>query len=183
MALSPSTQLSPNFTVRDLTVTNTGIANSAGEGYLGNLRALAETLELLRGIDTFTVVSGYRSPAVNAAVGGQPKSYHAEALAADIIPHHMSARDFWFKIHNNPRYRNAVGEYILYPEEHGSIHVSAPTATKRGFDLILNEAGQYVRSGIAYAQENPTTVLAGVLGMAILAFAIYRVRQYGQQGS
>lgn len=178
-ALPGSTSLSPNFYVRDLTVTNTGIPNDADVSFQGNLKALAQTLELLREIDTFTVVSGYRSPAVNSAVKGQPGSYHTQGLAADIVPHKLTPEQFWFKIHNNPRYRNAVGEYILYPEEHGSLHVSAPTATKRGFDLILNEAGQYVRSGIAYATENPVTVMAGVLSVGVILFAIYRLRSYG----
>lgn len=34
----------------------------------------------------FTFNSGYRTPAHNAAVGGVPNSYHAQALAADIAP-------------------------------------------------------------------------------------------------
>lgn len=175
MDLPLTQQLSDHFNVAKLSVTNTGINNAVPLSYLDNLKALAITLELLREIDTFTIASAFRSSAVNAAVGGSVGSYHTQGLAADIVPDHMSPSDFWYKIHNNSRYRNAVGEYILYPEEHGSLHVSAPTATKRGFDLILNEAGQYVRSGIAYASENPL-MLAGLLGTVILVFTVYRLR-------
>src|ERR1035437_3354155 len=144
-----STQLSPNFTVADLIVTSTGIPNVPDDSYLPNLTALANVLELLRQIDTFTVVSGFRSPAVNASVGGADYSYHSDGLAADILPDNISNQDFWQHIHNTPRFSNALGEYIYYPLSHRTIHVSTPTAAKVNFDLMQNAAGTYVRSNIA----------------------------------
>jgi len=171
--LAPSTQLSPHYTVRDLSVTSTGLPNSPGDAYLGNLKALANCLELLREIGPFTVVSGYRSDAVNNAVGGSETSYHGSGIAADIIPNSMSPRAFWEKIHNTPRFRNALGEYAL-KESQGALHISAPTSTKRAVDLIVNSAGQYVRSGIDYAKSSPYMV--GGVALALGLFAFYRLR-------
>ncbi len=52
----------------------------------GNVQALMHELEVLRGElgQPITVISGYRSPAHNSAVGGVPRSQHLCATAADI---------------------------------------------------------------------------------------------------
>lgn len=51
------------------------------------LRPLCETLEVVRdalGGRAVTVVSGYRTPAWNARIGGARRSQHVEGRAADI---------------------------------------------------------------------------------------------------
>lgn len=196
--MDASTQLSPNYTVGDLIRTSTGLPNMPTDDYLPNMRALANVLELLRQIDTFQIESGFRSPAVNKAVGGEPASYHSEGLAADILPDHISNQEFFYKIHNNPRFRNAVGEYILYPLEHGTIHVSAPTTTKVGFAIIQDASGyhhetdipmdpRYVIADTTSQDDSPslpelpanTTMYVGLaLGLALILFAVYRARTY-----
>lgn len=54
--------------------------------YLDNVRLLAVNLQVLR--DYFNkpviVVSGYRTPKHNKAVGGKPRSQHMKAKAGDI---------------------------------------------------------------------------------------------------
>lgn len=192
--MDASTQLSPNYTVGDLIRTSTGIPNLPTDDYLPNLRALANVLELLSQIDTFTINSGFRSPAVNAAVGGEPNSYHSEGLAADILPDNISNQEFFYRIHNNPRFRNAVGEYILYPLSHGTIHVSAPTPNKVGFAIVQEADGSYRHhddipyddryvlpesSGDYSLPSLPASApiyLGLALGLALVLFAVYKSR-------
>ena len=80
-------RLSKNFTLRELTKTNTGIPNNPSEIEIERLRILCEkVLQPLR--DKFghpiIVNSGYRSPLVNKAVGGATGSQHVRAEAVDI---------------------------------------------------------------------------------------------------
>lgn len=51
-----------------------------------NIELLAEQLQVLRDYlkARIDVVSGYRSPAHNKAVGGAKNSYHVKGMAADI---------------------------------------------------------------------------------------------------
>lgn len=57
------------------------------EKYHGNLRELAENLQVLRdhiGVPVTVTGSGYRTPSHNKRVGGAPLSKHLTASAADI---------------------------------------------------------------------------------------------------
>ena len=83
-------RLSANFTVAEFTKSATadrlGVNNAPDVDSLANLRRLALDLEKVRAITgkPLKIHSGYRSPEVNAAVGGSPKSYHMVGCAADI---------------------------------------------------------------------------------------------------
>jgi putative chitinase len=84
-------QLTRHFSLDELTVSETarrlGMPNQpAGMQHMANLRRLAEYLEQVRALwrRPVAVMSAYRSPAVNRAVGGVPTSDHALGLAADI---------------------------------------------------------------------------------------------------
>jgi hypothetical protein len=83
-----SNQLTPHFSQAELTVTGTGIDNTPDAPHLEALTHLAESLEALRtsvfGGQAVLIDSAYRSPAVNAAVGGVPNSAHEQGHAADI---------------------------------------------------------------------------------------------------
>ena len=52
----------------------------------GNVELLAKNLQVLRDElgEPLTILSGYRSPAWNAKVGGKKSSYHMKAMAADL---------------------------------------------------------------------------------------------------
>jgi zinc D-Ala-D-Ala carboxypeptidase len=81
-------KLSPNFTLAELTVTQTGLTNEPPPDTVDNLRILAAKLEEVRaalGGKPIRVNSAYRSPAVNKAVGGSAKSSHMTGLAVDFI--------------------------------------------------------------------------------------------------
>ncbi|RRN78535.1 peptidase M15 [Pseudoxanthomonas sp. SGD-10] len=86
-------QLTTNFTLAELTVTSTGLPNQPGAEELSNLRALANhILQPLRDALGKPVIvnSGYRSAAVNRAVGGAATSQHRTGEAADIVVKGMS---------------------------------------------------------------------------------------------
>lgn len=84
-------QLSRHFSLAELTASETAAARGlnnqpASRQHMENLRALAAVLEQVRAIwaRPVEVISAYRSPAVNRAVGGVATSDHALGLAADI---------------------------------------------------------------------------------------------------
>jgi zinc D-Ala-D-Ala carboxypeptidase len=85
------TQLSPNFTLAELIRSNTatarGISNVPTAVHQENLRRLVvNVLQPLRDIvgRPVSINSGYRSPALNRAVGGSTTSQHSHGEAADI---------------------------------------------------------------------------------------------------
>ena len=86
-------KLSEHMTLAELCKTNTGIENVPNEAQVENLKRLCRWLERLRrrwndlygeGDDPIIINSGYRSPAVNKAVGGAPTSNHLTGCAVDI---------------------------------------------------------------------------------------------------
>ena len=74
------------FTWNELQTTQTGLANTAPPQARSNLRCVCFSLldPLRRALGPLRVNSGYRSRAVNAAVGGSSTSAHMRGLAADI---------------------------------------------------------------------------------------------------
>lgn len=84
-------QLTPHFNLDELIVSQTaarqGLDNSLPAHLLPNMRRLAELLETARwllGGRPIVISSGYRSPAVNALVGGSATSAHMDGRAADF---------------------------------------------------------------------------------------------------
>ncbi|WP_409281505.1 D-Ala-D-Ala carboxypeptidase family metallohydrolase [Pseudomonas defluvii] len=91
--------LSKHFTLSEMTASRTasrlGIDNTPNDEVLLNLKRLCATLEQVRSLvgRPVLVSSGYRSPALNRAVGGSPKSTHRLGLAADISVAGMAPLD------------------------------------------------------------------------------------------
>lgn len=81
-------RLSKHFMLREMTTTSSGLANQpASPQVLANMRTLCEQiLEKVRAHYGRPVIihSGYRSPAVNKAVGGSPTSQHVKGEAVDF---------------------------------------------------------------------------------------------------
>lgn len=84
--------LSPHFTLAEFVVSDTaarrGIENDPPADLLHALKRTAQGLEAVRvrlGGAPIIISSGYRCPALNAAVGGQPSSQHTRGEAADFI--------------------------------------------------------------------------------------------------
>lgn len=80
-------RLTDNFTLKELTKTNTGLPNLITDLEIDNLSRLCQkVLQPLRDIygKPIIVNSGYRSDRVNKAVGGVPTSQHRRGEAADV---------------------------------------------------------------------------------------------------
>jgi hypothetical protein len=85
--------VTPNFTLAEFTDSQTaarkGIPNvpAVGSQERKNLQRTAEVMEKVRAIlgdKPILISSGYRSPQVNAAVGGSKSSAHMSGLAVDF---------------------------------------------------------------------------------------------------
>lgn len=82
--------LSPHFSLAELVssqvATRNGIDNAPAPAIVANLTRLAALLEQVRALvgAPIAISSGYRSPALNRAVGGAANSAHVLGLAADI---------------------------------------------------------------------------------------------------
>ena len=76
-----------NFSFSELTKTDTGIKNVPNDmNILSNICRLAAFLQTIRNELHLPIIvnSAYRSPEVNAKVGGVSSSYHVKGIAADI---------------------------------------------------------------------------------------------------
>lgn len=84
-------KLSDHFTLEELTVSETavrkGLDNTPSLEIIENLKKLASSLEVVRAILGFPIHinSGYRSLAVNIAIGGSKTSAHMQGYAADFV--------------------------------------------------------------------------------------------------
>jgi len=87
----PLDQISAHFSLAELTHTDTGLANVSNAGQGADLARLCETcLEPMRSlVGPMRVNSGFRSEAVNHAVGGVQTSQHTKGQAADVVPMQM----------------------------------------------------------------------------------------------
>lgn len=85
------------FTYLELVRTDTGLPNGPTDWQqVVNLQRLAFFLDRLRDYmgSAVIVTSGFRSPEVNARVGGSKTSAHLQGLAADIVPKSRTQEDF-----------------------------------------------------------------------------------------
>lgn len=148
--------LSPHFTLGELTASQTaarkGLSNEPDAAVLANLNRLAHTLERIRDLVGLPIVvsSGYRSPAVNKAVGGAKNSAHMTGCAADITCHGVPNRMLAQQI---VAAKLGFDQVILeFPDSStgGWVHVAIPDAGKsaRNEVLTINTGTGYV-TGLA----------------------------------
>jgi zinc D-Ala-D-Ala carboxypeptidase len=124
--------LTKNFSLHEMTKSETalrrGVPNTPGQKEIEALTRLAQhVLQPIR--DHFgravKVNSGYRSPQVNAVIGGSLTSDHCKGMAADIeipgVPNHTLA--VWIK--DNLKFTQLILEFYT-PGVHDSgwVHVS-----------------------------------------------------------
>lgn len=105
-----ATPLSPNFTLEEMTYSATalrrGIDNTPNPQHIAELKRLCDTLlepaRALLGVP-FHIDSGFRSPALNTAVGSTaPNSAHLFGRAADVVPQNSDLRACFDKIRHSP---------------------------------------------------------------------------------
>jgi hypothetical protein len=106
--------LSPHFTLSELTRTSSGIANVPTDAEVKALEALATTLlEPVRAkFGPVSIHSGYRGPAVNAAIGGSKTSQHMKGEAADFHCPAAKLEDImrWIVIESGLKYGQVILE-------------------------------------------------------------------------
>lgn len=144
--------LSEHFSLAELTrsarARALGIDNTPGPLELSNLEHLARELaEPLRGrVGALKVTSGYRSPELNAAVGGSSTSAHMAGRAMDVAPLRSSSERAFRELYNLWLERRAmVDQAILYhPTRGGHVHLGW-SDRPRGEFLYAGPAGGYTR--------------------------------------
>jgi hypothetical protein len=127
-------RLSKNFLLSEITHSNTakrlGISNEPNKEHLKNLQGLVrEVIQPIRdGLGPIRVTSGYRSPALNRAIGGSHKSQHCKGQALDIQfwkAGKMKNKEIYdFVIKNNIEFDQMINEFdfswihISFREDH-----------------------------------------------------------------
>jgi len=116
--------LSPHFARWEFTVSQEavrrGIANEPSAAQWDRLEALAVTiLEPAREhCGPLHINSGYRSAALNAAIGGAANSQHMRGEAADVIPKQGTLSDLFKWMHANAPFDQIIWEFGAW------VHVS-----------------------------------------------------------
>jgi len=137
-------QLSPNFTLVELTTTQTGLPNVPSEAEISRLRCLAK--ELLQPIrdkwGAIRVSSGYRCLEVNRAIGGSKTSQHMLGEAADIEPIKADIDDVFRWIVNESKI--FFGQVIRESAKGKDwIHISLPRVNKPNLVALTYDGKEY----------------------------------------
>ena len=116
-------EITKNFTLTELTTTSTGITNEPNRQQVGALiRLCGKVLQPARDMygAAIYVNSGFRSYAVNKAVGGARKSQHTLGEAADITVHSREGNKKLFELIRN----NLSFDQLIDERDYSWIHVS-----------------------------------------------------------
>ena len=115
-------KLSKNLSLNEVTKSNTaerrGIDNSPTEAHIKNLKYVAEKVfQPIReyfGVPIY-VSSGYRSQALNEAIGGSPRSFHSHGMALDLDQDGrnkgVSNCDIFYFIKDNLQFTELIWEF------------------------------------------------------------------------
>jgi hypothetical protein len=134
-------QLTPHFSLAELTVTNTKIDNTPSKEVIEVLRTTAFYMEKVReilGNVAITINSGYRSPDVNGQVGGTSNSSHTYGYAVDFTAYGHTP----LTISNILAKSNLKFDQLIY--EKTWVHISFDPRM-RGNILTLKGKGKYVK--------------------------------------
>ena len=115
-------KLSQNLSLNEVTKSNTamrrGIDNTPSEEHLENLKYVAEKVfQPIRehfGVPIY-ISSGYRSPELNEAIGGSPRSFHSHGMALDLDQdgrnRGVSNADVFYFIKDNLPFTELIWEF------------------------------------------------------------------------
>ena len=138
--------LSPHFSLAELiasqVATRKGIDNTPAPATVANLTRLAALLEQVRAVvgAPIAISSGYRSPALNKAVGGAANSAHVLGLAADISTAKLAPKALALLI----RQSDITFDQLIY--EGTWVHIGLSTGVPRRQVLTAKFAG----GGVSY---------------------------------
>lgn len=151
--------LSLNFSLQELTKSQEalrkGLNNTPSQEVIGNLQELSNMV-LQRVRDHFgksvVVTSGYRSPEVNAAVGGSKTSDHCKGQAADIEIPGVPNAELAEWIRDNLDFTQVILEFYTQGiPDSGWVHVSYDPANLKKQSLT------------AVKQDGKTVYLQGLV--------------------
>ncbi|OEZ68179.1 peptidase M15 [Janthinobacterium sp. HH103] len=138
--------LSPHFGLAELVAsqvaTRQGIDNAPAPAIVANLTRLAALLEQVRALvgAPIAISSGYRSPALNKAVGGAASSAHVLGLAADISTAKLAPKALALLI----RQSDIAFDQLIY--EGTWVHIALSASAPRRQVLTAKFAG----GGVSY---------------------------------
>lgn len=143
--------LTDHFTLAELTATRTGLPNTPGDAEVAKLVRVAEMLEVIRAHfgRPIAVHSGYRSPRVNAAIGGSKTSQHMRAEAADFHVDGVPLVEVfdWIRLHSGMKWSQMILEGAS-PAHPTWIHIGLPDYWKGEQQQVLRFDGtRYSRVG------------------------------------
>ncbi len=147
--------LTPHFSYDEMTRTSTGKPNAPSVAELARLRAVCSAvLEPWRErVGAMKVNSGFRSMAVNDAVGGSVKSQHVKGEAADVVPLKASRLAAWQTLVRMMDEGLPVDQAIIY-EGTNHIHVSHTADRTARRQKLVSTGGRYV-TWDSYLASNP----------------------------
>lgn len=125
-------QMTTHFSFEELTASNKAkllnLNNTPNAEHLANLKILANGLEQIRALlnAPMSINSGYRSPAVNSAVGGVADSAHLSGYAADF-----TAAQFGTPLQIVEFLKNSNLQFDQIIQEGTWVHVSFAPAMRR----------------------------------------------------
>lgn len=152
----PSMQISADYTLADLCVTSQTLTAPnlpINQAEINNLGVLAQFLETLTTtIGPFTILSGFRSPELEAVLTAQGEptapglSFHELGRAADLAPTTMTIDQMFGQILANSNMLSQLVEIAWKPSQN-SIHlaVNTPDDTRVTKVLTLNSGGIYAQ--------------------------------------
>ena len=140
--------LTPHFTLQELTATqHRTLDNTPNSSEINNLRRLAEMLEEVKALldgKPIMINSGFRSKAVNDAVGSKDSSQHRVGCAADIRVPGLTPDQVVKAIIGSPiAFDQIIREFDSWT------HISVPnnpSGTPRKQALIIDKQGTRVYS-------------------------------------
>jgi len=143
--------LTPNFSLKELTQSEYaerhGLNNTPDAKTIENLKRVAELLEQVRVVCGVPIVvtSGYRSPTVNAGIGGSKTSQHCLGCAADIKGVRLGIDEMMKKIvASDIKYDQLIKEFNSW------IHISVtndPNGKPRMQKLVIDRSGTKAYTG------------------------------------
>lgn len=173
---NPDDWVSDNFMWREFTHSDTavkrGLSNIPNNVERANIKRVADWLEILRAllaekygqVIPIRITSGFRSQAVNRAVGGSSTSAHRYGLAADIQAIGLSVKQLAYDIYSFikagklPKLDQLIREM---PRGGGQwVHIGLSAGSQRGEWLVYEWVNSRGRNGYVQvsAFKNPDTL-------------------------